>query len=67
MSPLGPKRKRERAVDVTAWVLGTIIVLLATLDLLVWSTMRNAPNPISKFVSEQTSRFSTPALRHVSR
>ena len=31
MSAFEPKRKRERAADVTGWVLGTIIVLLATL------------------------------------
>ena len=67
MSSLRPKRKREHTVDVTAWVLGTIIVLLATLDLLVWATMRDAPNPISKFITEQASWISTPTVRHAAR
>jgi hypothetical protein len=67
MSSLRPKRKRERTVDVTACVLGTLIVLLASLDLLVWASMRNVPNPISKFVTERAAWFSTPAARHASR
>ena len=67
MSSLRPKRKRERTIDVTAYVLGTLIVLLASLDLLVWASMRNVPNPISKFITEQAARFGTPAARHASR
>ena len=67
MSSFEPKRKRERKVDITAWVLGTTIVVLATLDLLVWASMRNVPNPISKFVTEQANWISTPAVRHASR
>jgi hypothetical protein len=67
MSAFEPKRRRARKVDVTAWVLGTIIVVLATLDLLVWASMRNVPNPISKFVTEHASMFSVPAVRHASR
>jgi len=67
MSSFEPKRKRERSVDVTAWVLGTTIVVLATLDLLVWASMRNVPNPISKFVTEHASSFSVPAVRHAAR
>jgi hypothetical protein len=67
MSSLEPKRKRERTVDVTAWVLCTTIVILATLDLLVWASMRNVPNPISKFIAEQASWISTPAVHHASR
>jgi hypothetical protein len=42
-----------------------IIVVLAALDLLVWAAMREAPNPISKFVAQQA--FTTPAVRHASR
>jgi len=67
MSSFEPKRRRERKLDITAWVLGTTIVVLATLDLLVWASMRNVPNPISKFVTEHASMFSVPAVRHASR
>ena len=42
------KRKRERTVDATAWILGTTIVVLATADLLLWASLHNVPNPISK-------------------
>lgn len=42
------KRKRDPEADSTAWILGTIIVLLVTLDLLVWASLNNAPNPIAK-------------------
>lgn len=66
MSAFEPKRKRERAADATSWVLGTIIVLLATLDLMVWATMRHTPNPISKFVSAQASWTGTPATKQAS-
>jgi hypothetical protein len=55
MSAFKPKRKRERTFDVTACVLGSTIVVLATLDLLVWASMRNVPNPISKFVGQEMS------------
>jgi hypothetical protein len=48
-------------------VLSMIIVVLAALDLLVWAAMREAPNPISKFVAQQASWFTTPAVRHASR
>lgn len=34
------------------WVLGTIVVLLATLDLLVWASLNSVPNPISKAFAE---------------
>lgn len=64
MSALEPKRKRARTADPTSWVLGTIIVLLATLDLMVWATMHNAPNPISKFISEQAASVAVPATQH---
>jgi hypothetical protein len=67
MSSFEPKRRRERKLDITAWVLGTMIVVLATVDLLVWASMSNVPNPISKFVTEHASMFSVPAVRHASR
>jgi hypothetical protein len=34
--------------------LGTIIVLLATLDLLVWATLNNVPNPVAKAFADHT-------------
>jgi hypothetical protein len=67
MSSFEPKRRRARKVDVTALVLSSVIVVLATLDLLVWASMRNVPNPISKFITEQASWISTTAVRHASR
>lgn len=67
MSSPKPKRKRERTFDVTACVLGSTIVVLATLDLLVWASMRNVPNPISKFIGEQLSWMSPAAAKHASR
>ena len=54
MSSPERKRKPEQPTDATAWVLGTIIVLLATLDLLVWATLNNVPNPIAKAFASQT-------------
>lgn len=65
MSSLKPKRKRD--VDVTAWVLVTTIVVLASLDLVVWAAMRNVPNPISKFIVEQSAWLAAPPERHASR
>ena len=66
MSAFEPKRKRKRNTDVTAWVLGMTIVLLASLDLVVWASMRNVPNPISKFITEQAGWIGAPAVRHAS-
>jgi hypothetical protein len=65
MSSLKPKRKRT--IDVTACALGATIVLLATLDLVVWASMRNVPNPISKFITEQMAWVHMPAVRHAAR
>ncbi len=67
MSPLKPKPKRERTIDVTACVLSAIIVVLATLDLLVWASMRNVPNPISKFVGQQMSWVAPASAKHIAR
>jgi hypothetical protein len=49
-----PKRKRKSVEDpdTTVWVLGTIVVLLATLDLLVWASLNSVPNPISKVFAD---------------
>jgi hypothetical protein len=63
MSPPKQKRKPDRTVDVTAWVLGSTIVVLATLDLLVWASLRNVPNPISKFLAGEV-QAATP-VRHI--
>lgn len=52
MSPSKQKRKRERTVDATAWILGTTIVVLATVDLLVWALVHDVPNPISKALAD---------------
>lgn len=62
-----PEPKRKHSVDVTAWVLGVIIIVLASLDLVVWASMRNVPNPISKFIVEQTAWLNVPPVRHASR
>ena len=67
MSSPKPKRKRERTIDVTGCVLGSTILVLATLDLLVWASMRNVPNPIFKLVGEQMSWLSPAAAKHAAR
>ena len=41
------------AADTTGWLLGTIIVVLAVLDLLIWATLWNVPNPASKWLTPQ--------------
>ena len=46
-------RNSRAAADTTAGLLGTIIVVLAVLDLLIWATLWNVPNPISKSVTPQ--------------
>jgi hypothetical protein len=67
MSSLKPKSKRERTIDVTACVLSATIVVLATLDLLVWALMRNVPNPISKFIGESISWVAPASAKHIAR
>lgn len=52
MSSPKQKRKRERTVDATAWILGTTIVVLATVDLLVWASLHNVSNPISQALAD---------------
>ncbi|MGN6572908.1 MAG: hypothetical protein ACTHLO_15980 [Pseudolabrys sp.] len=43
------------AADTTGWLLATIIVVLAVLDLLIWATLWNVPNPISKALLPQAT------------
>ena len=62
MSVRKQKHKPKRTTDATAWILGTTIVVLATLDLLVWATLHNAPNPISKALAD-FSQISGPLTR----
>jgi len=61
MSSAKQKRKREPE-DATGWILGTIIVVLATVDLLVWASLNNVPNPISKALADYT-HVRPPAVR----
>jgi len=50
-----PIRHRNAAADVTGWLLGSIIVVLAVLDLLIWATLWNVPNPGSKWLTPQAT------------
>lgn len=63
MSSPKQRRKRARTMDATAWILGCTIVVLATLDLLVWASLHNVPNPLSKFVAEYSADLPMP-IRH---
>jgi hypothetical protein len=56
-------RSGRAAADTTGWLLGTIIVVLAVLDLLMWATLWNVPNPVSKWLTPQAAlhRSSPPA------
>jgi hypothetical protein len=56
-------RNGRIAADTTGVMLGTIIVVLAVLDLLIWATLWNVPNPISKRLVPQA--VSSPALQPV--
>ena len=53
-------------MDATAWILSTTIVVLATLDLLVWASLHNMPNPISQTVAEYV-RLPSPPEPHSGR
>lgn len=50
-----PVRHRNAAADVTGWLLGSIIVVLTVLDLLIWATLWNVPNPGSKWLMPQAT------------
>ena len=54
------KRKGGDTADATAWILGTVIVLLATLDLLVWASLHNVPNPLSKALADHSQTAPKP-------
>jgi hypothetical protein len=66
MSTSRQRRKRERTIDATAWILGSTIVVLATLDLLVWASVNNVPNPLSKFLAGY-GQVSPVPVRHAGR
>ena len=54
------RRNRNRKPrDVTSWVLGSTIVVLATLDLFVWATLWNVPNPVSKLFTANPAQASS--------
>jgi len=52
--PRQKPEKPDRTADTTGWILGTTIVVLATIDLLVWASLNNVPNPISKILADYT-------------
>lgn len=52
-------KRRPDAADVTGWLLGATIVVLAVLDLMIWATLWNVPNPIAKFVEPQAVSAAT--------
>jgi hypothetical protein len=60
MSTSKRKRKGDGTADAIGWILGTVIVLLATLDLLVWATLHTRPNPFSKAVADYGQVASKP-------
>lgn len=43
-------RNLRGGLDPLGWLLGTTIVVLAVLDLLIWATLWNVPNPVSKLL-----------------
>ena len=52
--PRQKPEKPDRTADTTGWILGATIVVLATIDLLVWASLNNVPNPISKILADYT-------------
>lgn len=53
-------RRKPDAADLTGWLLGATIVVLAVLDLMIWATLWNVPNPISKFLEPQAISAAPP-------
>ena len=53
-------RRGRDAADLIGWLLGATIVVLAVLDLMIWSTLWDVPNPISKFLGPQAVSAATP-------
>ena len=53
-------RRRLDAADLTGWLLGATIVVLVVLDLMIWGTLWNVPNPISIFLEPQAVSATTP-------
>jgi hypothetical protein len=60
------RRNRQRTIDATAWILGAIIVVLATLDVMVWASLDNVPNPLSKIFADY-AHASSISVRHAGR
>ena len=54
-------KRRPDAADVTGWLLGATIVVLAVLDLMIWAALWNVPNPISKFIALQAASAALPS------
>jgi hypothetical protein len=58
------QKGRPDGADVTGWLLGGTIVVLAVLDLMIWATLWNVPNPASRFLwpaAESTPAMTAPA------
>jgi len=47
------QKRRPDAADATGWLLGATIVVLAVLDLMIWATLWNVPNPVSLVLHPQ--------------
>jgi hypothetical protein len=52
MASVRQKRSPD-GTDVTGWLLGATIVVLAVLDLMIWATLWDVPSPISKFLQPE--------------
>lgn len=50
------RKRRQKSRDIAGWVLGSTILVLATLDVFVWATVWNVPNPISKLLVSQSAQ-----------
>ena len=55
MSIRQQKRDQDQSADATTWILAAIIVVLATVDLLVWASL-SAPNPVSKTFANHVTK-----------
>lgn len=56
-------RNNRAVIDLTGWLLATMIVVLAVLDLLIWATLANVPNPGSKLLLGETPHGATDSAR----
>lgn len=53
------RNRPRKELDLTSWFLGGTILALALLDLCIWASLWNVPNPVSELLGTEAAHASS--------